>query len=98
MLDFGAAESKITGMTSDISLGGMFVRTTRIPELGEKLLITLRLEGHQLLVQGNVVRIFTPSPLLRAGSPVGFGVSIKNGDGFKRFVESVAAKSEALAS
>jgi Tfp pilus assembly protein PilZ len=97
MLDFGAAESKITGMTWDVSLGGMFVRTTRMPEVGQKMLVTLRLaEGRQLLVQGEVVRIFQPSPLLRDVLPAGFGVAIKNGDGYKRFVETVAVASETV--
>lgn len=95
MLDFGAAESRITGMTWDVSLGGMFVRTSRMPDVGSKLLITLRFpEGRQLLIQGEVVRLFQPSPLLRELLPAGFGVSIKNGDGYRRFVESVAATAE----
>ena len=95
MLDFGAAESKVTGMTWDVSMAGMFVRTTRMPEVGQKMLVTLRLaEGRQLLVQAEVVRIFQPSPLLRDVLPAGFGLSIKNGDGYKRFVESIAAGSE----
>ena len=95
MLDFGAAESRVTGMTWDVSIGGMFVRTKKMPEVGEKLLITLRFpEGRQLLIQGEVVRLFQPSPLLREVLPAGFGVSIKNGDGYRRFVESIAATQE----
>ncbi len=95
MLDFGVAESKVTGMTWDVSLGGMFVRTSRMPDVGQKLLVTLRFpEGRQLLVQAEVVRIFHPSAILRDVLPAGFGVSIRNGDSYKRFVESVAATTE----
>jgi Tfp pilus assembly protein PilZ len=94
-LDFGGAGSKVTGMTWDVSLGGMFVRTSRMPEVGQKLLVTLRFpEGRQLLVQAEVVRILQPSALLRDVVPAGFGVSIRNGDSYKRFVESVAAAVE----
>lgn len=93
MLDFGAAESKVTGMTWDVSLGGMFVRTSKMPEVGQKLLVTLRFpEGRQLLVQGEVVRLFQPPAALRGASPTGFAVTIRNGDSYRRFVESVAAE------
>ena len=30
--DFSPAESKITGVTKDVSHGGLFVRTSRMPE------------------------------------------------------------------
>jgi Tfp pilus assembly protein PilZ len=101
MLDFGAADSRMTGMTWDVSEGGMFIRTTRKPEVGQKLLVTLRFpEGRQLLIQGEVVRTFQPPALSRDGTPAGFAVAIKNvknGDSYKRFIESVAAQVEASA-
>jgi Tfp pilus assembly protein PilZ len=93
MLDFGAADAKITGMTWDVSKSGMFIRTTRHPEVGRKLLVTLRFpEGRQLLIQGEVVRTFQPPAFARDSPPAGFAVSIKNGDSYQRFVESVAAQ------
>ncbi|MGH9317847.1 MAG: PilZ domain-containing protein [Thermoanaerobaculia bacterium] len=98
MLDFGTSESRITGMTWNVSQGGMFIRTTKVPEVGEKLLVNLRFaKGSQLLVQGKVVRLFQPSTLARRSSPAGFAVSVKNGDGYKRFLQSVARTSEASA-
>lgn len=98
MLDFGAADARITGMTWDVSAGGMFIRTTRKPEVGQKLLVTLRFsEGRQLLIQSEVVRTFQPPALARGGPPAGFAVAIKNGDSYKRFVESVASRVEASA-
>ena len=90
-------------MTWDVSEGGMFIRTTKVPEVGEKLLVNLRFaEGSQLLIQGEVVRTFQPSALARSASPAGFAVSIKNGDGYKRdgykhFIQSVARASEVSA-
>lgn len=91
VLDFVASEQRVTGMTWDVSMGGLFVRTSRMPEVGQKLLVTLRFQESQLLIQGEVVRTFNPPALLRAGLPAGFAVTVKNGDGYKRFVESVAA-------
>ena len=93
VVEFTPAESKITGMTWDVSLGGMFVRTSRMPVKGDKLLVTLRFaDGRQLMLQGNVIRTFHPSALLRNLLPTGFALAVKTGESYKRFVESVAAK------
>jgi Tfp pilus assembly protein PilZ len=98
MLDFGAADAKIAGMTWDVSKGGMFIRTTRKPEVGQRLLVTLRFqEGRQLLIEGEVVRTFQPPAFARDGPPAGFAVAIKDGDSYQRFVESLAAGVEASA-
>lgn len=97
-LDFGAADARMAGMTWDVSKGGMFIRTTRKPEVGQKLLVTLRFpEGRQLLIQGEVVRTFQPHSLNRESQPAGFAVSIKNGDSYQRFVDSVATQVHASA-
>lgn len=93
MLDFGAADARITGMTWDVSKGGMFIRTTRQPEVGRRLLVTLRFpEGRQLLIEGEVVRTFQATAM-NHNPPSGFAVSIKNGDSYQRFIDSVAAQS-----
>jgi Tfp pilus assembly protein PilZ len=98
MLDFGAADAKIAGMTWDVSRGGMFIRTTRKPEVGQRLLVTLRFtEGRQLLIEGEVVRTFQPPALSRDGPPAGFAVAIHDGDSYNRFVDSVAARVEVSA-
>ena len=90
--DFSPAESRVTGVTKDVSQGGLFVRTSRMPEEGQKLLVTLRFsDGRQLLLQGEVVRTFEAPTLVRHLFPTGFGVSIRNSQSYKRFVESVAA-------
>jgi PilZ domain-containing protein len=90
--DFSPAESKVTGVTKDVSQGGLFVRTSRMPEEGQKLLVTLRFsDGRQLLLQGEVVRTFEAPTLVRHLFPTGFGVSIRNSQSYQRFVESVAA-------
>lgn len=89
LLDF-TSESTITGMTYDVSFGGMFVRTSRLPREGQKLLATLHFpDGRQLLIQGKVVRTFQPSVLLRGSLPTGFGMAVENSEGYRRFVGSV---------
>src|ERR1700758_4155680 len=91
LIDFSPSESKTTGITYDVSLTGIFVRTSRLPNEGQKLLATLRFpDGRQLLIQGEVVRTYHPSVLLRGLLPTGFAMTVKTNDGYKRFVNSVA--------
>jgi len=98
VVDFTAAESKVTGMTWDVSRGGMFVRTTRMPEEGQKLFVTLRFsDGRQLLLQGLVVRTFHAPPLVRHLFPTGFGMAIRNSESYTRFVSSLAEEEEQAA-
>ena len=95
LVDFSPSDSKTTGITFDISLSGMFVRTSRLPKEGQQLLATLRFpDGRQLLIQGEVVRTFHPSALLRGLLPTGFAMTVKNNESYKRFVASVANGSE----
>jgi len=90
-VDFSPDESKITGVTRDVSRGGMFVRTSRMPEEGQKLFVTIRFtDGRQLLVQGQVVRTFEAPNLVRHIFPTGFGMAIGENQSYRRFVESVA--------
>lgn len=92
LIDFALSESKTTGITYDVSRTGMFVRTSRLPAYGQKLLATLRFpDGRQLLTQGDVVRTFHPSIPLRGLLPTGFGMNVKNNDGYRRFVGSAQA-------
>jgi Tfp pilus assembly protein PilZ len=92
MLDFAVGENRTAGMTWDVSKGGMFVRTSRIPEVGQKLLVTLRFsEGKQLLIQGEVVRTFVAPSRRRDEMPTGFGLTVNGGEIYSRFVDSVAA-------
>lgn len=96
VVEFTPSESKISGMTWDVSLGGMFVRTSQLPAQGDKLFVTLRFaDGRQLMLQGQVVRTFHPSALLRNLLPTGFALALKSGESYRRFVESVAEKSDA---
>jgi PilZ domain-containing protein len=91
VVDFTPSESKITGVTKDVSQGGMFVRTSRMPAEGQMLLVTLRFAGGgQLLLQGKVVRTFEAPALIRHLFPTGFGMAVHNSESYERFVTSVS--------
>jgi len=93
MVDFNTQEAKTTGITYDISLGGMFVRTSRMPEEGKALLATMRFtDGRQLLIQGRVVRTFRAPALLRDQLPTGFGMAVTTNESYARFVNWVALR------
>lgn len=93
MVDFNTQEAKTTGITYDISLGGMFVRTSRMPEEGKALLATMRFtDGRQLLIQGRVVRTFRAPALLRDQLPTGFGLAVATNESYARFVNWVALR------
>ena len=89
VVDFTSEQSRLTGMTRDVSLEGMFIRTARPPEEGRPIRVTLRFSNRELTVPGVVVRAFLATPLDR-DSPSGFALAVRNGDSYKHFVESVA--------
>ncbi|HKD11103.1 MAG TPA: PilZ domain-containing protein [Thermoanaerobaculia bacterium] len=93
LIDFSPNDTKTTGITYDVSVSGMFVRTSRLPREGQKIVATMRFaDGRQLLIQGEVVRIYHPSVLLRGVLPTGFALTVKANESYRRFVESVAAE------
>jgi hypothetical protein len=89
VVDFTSEQSRMTGLTRDISLEGMFIRTMRPPDEGRPIRVTLRFSNRELTVPGVVVRAFHAS-LLDRDSPSGFALAVRNGDSYKQFVESVA--------
>ena len=89
VVDFTSEQSRMTGLTRDVSLEGMFIRTMRPPDEGRPIRVTLRFSNREVTVPGVVVRSFHASPLDR-DSPSGFALAVRNGDSYKSFVESVA--------
>jgi PilZ domain-containing protein len=95
LVDFTPSDSKTTGITYDVSVGGMFVRTSRLPKEGQRLLATVRFpDGRQLLLQGVVVRTSKPALFLKGVLPTGFAMTVRNSESYKRFVASVADTKE----
>lgn len=92
MVDFNLVGSKVTGMTRDVSLGGMFVRTNRLPSDGQNLLVTFHFaDGNDLLFFGKVIRTFRPAAVRPDMPPTGFALAISDSESYKRFVGSVAS-------
>jgi len=75
LVDFDTTYGKTTGFTSDVSPQGLFVRTIRIPRLGEKLRAMLHLaDGRIVPLDGTVVRSFRAPVALRSVVPTGFAL------------------------
>jgi hypothetical protein len=89
VVDFTSRDSRMTGLTWDVSLEGMFVRTTRPPQEGQPVRITLRFANRELPLQGVVLRTFL-APSLNRETPSGFAIAVRNEESYRSFVESVA--------
>jgi hypothetical protein len=77
MVEFDQGESRGTGVTRDISSGGMFVRAARVPNVGPSLHLTVLLpSGRKLHLRGKVVRSASATGLPRPATPPGFGVRL----------------------
>src|SRR5262249_50955771 len=81
IVSFLDGDSEATGVTWDVSRAGMFVRSSKMPEVGSKLMVRMRFsEDRQLVLQGRVVRCFSAPALVRHLFPSGFGLEIGGSD------------------
>jgi hypothetical protein len=77
LVDFDTTYGKTTGFTSDVSSSGLFVRTIRIPRIGEKLRAMLHLsDGRLVPLDGTVVRSYRAPVALRSVVPTGFALRL----------------------
>jgi hypothetical protein len=77
VVDFEITKAKTTGFTNDLSRTGLFIRTVRIPAIGEILHAVLHLpDGSQLPIEGTVVRSFRAPSMLRTVLPAGFALKV----------------------
>jgi uncharacterized protein (TIGR02266 family) len=72
-----------TGLTQDISTGGLFVATHSLRRVGEKLMLKFTLPGQPapVVVQGEVRWLRESSSLHRSahdGAPIGMGIKFHN--------------------
>ena len=57
LVEFDAGDASSSGVTLDISRGGMFIRSAELPRLGPSLSLTMRLPGGRtVFLKGRVVR------------------------------------------
>jgi PilZ domain-containing protein len=72
-----ALENKATGMTCDMSAGGLFVQTARLLSDGENLCLLLHLPGQEAVVlTGEIVRTVGAAEARAADLPAGFAVRL----------------------
>jgi Tfp pilus assembly protein PilZ len=79
-----------TGMTSDLSQSGIFVQTSRLPAVGDRLNLTLHLTSKDRVnVGGEVVRLVSPIEAREMALRPGFGARVTDASGrYQRFVVS----------
>jgi Tfp pilus assembly protein PilZ len=77
LVDFATETSGGTGFTSDLSQGGMFISTVRIPKIGERLTTRVHLpRGGEVTIAGRVVRARSRPGALSRTAGNGFGLKI----------------------
>lgn len=77
LVDFDTTYGKTTGFTSDVSPIGLFVRTIRIPRIGERLRAMIHLpDGRLVPLDGTVVRSYRAPVALRSVVPTGFALRL----------------------
>ncbi len=94
MVKFGPTLPEATGVTYDVSHGGMFVQTIRIPNVGERLKVVLHLpDGNQVPVEGKVVRFRRSSEVVLSSLPSGFGLRVsQHSEEYDEFVASLSTE------
>ena len=82
-----------TGMTRDLSQDGIFVQTSRLPSVGDRLSLTLYLTSHdRVQVGGEVVRLVTQTEARHSALRSGFGARVTDVSGrYQKFVLSTGA-------
>ncbi len=82
-----------TGMTRDLSQNGIFVQTSRLPSVGDRLSLTLHLTSQdRVRVGGEVVRLVTHTEAREMALRAGFAARVTDASGrYQKFVLSMGA-------
>jgi len=82
-----------TGMTSDLSQNGIFVQTSRLPSVSDRLSLTLHLTSKdRVQVGGEVVRLVSQPEARESALRPGFGARVNDASGrYQKFVLSTGA-------
>lgn len=70
----GSEEEVHQGLTADISLGGVFIRTRELQKPGTRLTLRVGEEDESFVVEGVVARAVQTPPALQSVRPTGIGV------------------------
>jgi hypothetical protein len=82
-----------TGMTRDLSQNGIFVQTSRLPSVGDRLSLTLHLTSKdRVQVSGEVIRLVSQTEAREMTVRPGFGARVTDASGrYQKFVLSTGA-------
>jgi Tfp pilus assembly protein PilZ len=82
-----------TGMTRDLSQNGIFVQTSRLPSVGDRLSLTLHLTSQDRVnVGGEVIRLVSQTEAREMTVRPGFGARVTDASGrYQKFVLSTGA-------
>lgn len=83
----------LTGMTRDLSQNGIFVQTSRLPSVGDRLSLTLHLTPQDRVnVGGEVIRLVSQTEAREMTVRPGFGARVTDASGrYQKFVLSTGA-------
>ena len=79
LVEFSLDETHHSGFTYDVSPIGIFVRSSRLPELGKALALNVHLpDGKRVVLRGKVVRSFRVPAALSRLIPSGFALELSD--------------------
>jgi uncharacterized protein (TIGR02266 family) len=93
----GGPHDFYTGITQDLSHGGIFVGTHRIVPIGAKMQLTFILDGREITAAAEVTWLRDPTTAASAGTEPGMGlrfISIAEED--REFIEAYVAQRETI--
>jgi hypothetical protein len=77
LVEFSLEGTQHSGFTNDVSPTGIFVRSSRLPELGTALSLNVHLpDGKRVVLRGKVVRSFRVPAALSRLIPSGFAIQV----------------------
>jgi PilZ domain len=79
LAEFTIDGNHYSGFTNDVSPSGIFVRSSRLPDLDQPLAVTLHLpDDKRIVVRGKVVRSFRVPATLSRVIPSGFALLVSD--------------------
>jgi Tfp pilus assembly protein PilZ len=75
VIRYGESKADQSGMTADLSKGGLFIVTSKLMSKGHTIKMLLSLEGYTVPLQGKVMWVRSTA---EPGRPVGMGVQLQS--------------------
>ena len=79
LVEFTLDATHHSGFTHDVSPTGIFVRSSRLPDLGTPIALNVHLpDGKRVILRGKVVRSFRVPAALSRVIPSGFAIQVSD--------------------